>query len=59
MSKVKPSKLQKAKRNVIKEAVVYARNINNPALKKKYLKKIKAIQSVYHFAIQEYLKKNK
>ena len=60
MSRVKPSKLQKAKRNIFKEAVAYARNINNdPAAKKKYLKKVKTGQSVYHFAIQEYLKKHK
>lgn len=60
MSKVKPSKQQKARRNIFKEAVAYARNINNdPASKKKYMKKVKAGQSVYHFAIQEYLSKNK
>lgn len=60
MSKVKPSKLQKVKRNIFKEAVAYARNINNnPDAKKKYLKKVQPGQSVYHFAIQEYLRKHK
>ena len=44
--------------NIIKP-VAYARKINNdPAAKKRYLKKVKTGQSVYHFAIQEYLKKN-
>lgn len=60
MSKVKPSKLQKAKRNIFKEAVAYAQEINNnAALKKKYQKKVKKGQTVYHFAIQEFLKKHK
>lgn len=59
MSKVKPSKKQKQKRNLFKEAVAYAQNIiRDPALKKKYAKKVAPGQSVYHYAIQEYVKKN-
>lgn len=60
MSRVKPSKKQKANRNVFKEAVAYAKNITGtPELKKKYLKKVKAGESVYHYVLKEYLKKNK
>jgi hypothetical protein len=60
MSRVKPSALQKAKRNIFKDAVAYAKNItHNPELKKKYLKKVRKGESVYHFALKEYLKKNK
>jgi hypothetical protein len=60
MSRIKPSALQKHKRNVFKEAVAYAKDISrNPDLKKKYLKKTKQGESVYHYALKEYLKKNK
>ena len=60
MSKIKPSKKQKEKRNLFKEAVVYAKKINNDSkLKQKYLKKVKPGQTVYHYAIKEYLNKNK
>lgn len=58
MSKVKPSKLQKQKRSLFAEAVAYAQAINrNLELKKKYAKKVKKGQSVYHYAIKEYLEK--
>ena len=54
MSKVKPSKKQKAKRNLFKEAVAYAQNINaDAALKKKYTKKVAPGESIYHYAIKE------
>jgi hypothetical protein len=60
MSRVKPSIKQKNSRNLFKDAVVYAKNINrNPALKKKYLKKVKPGESVYHYAIKEYFEINK
>ena len=60
MSRVKPSRKQKSNRNLFKEAVAYAKTINcNPALKNKYAKKVKPGESVYHFAIKEYLEKNK
>jgi len=60
MSKVKPSTLQKAKRNLFKEAVKYAQEINrDPLQKAHYLKKVKEGQSVYHYALKEYLELNK
>jgi hypothetical protein len=58
MSKVKPSKLQKAKRKIFANAVAYAQAINNDPVKKAlYKKKKKKGQTVYHYAIKEYLKK--
>jgi hypothetical protein len=60
MSGIKPSRKQKNNRNLFKDAVAYAKNINRtPALKQAYLKKIKKSESVYHYAIKEYLKKHK
>ena len=60
MRRMKPSPLQKYRRNVFKEAVAYARSINcDRLLKNEYLKKIKPGESVYHYALKEYLKKNK
>jgi hypothetical protein len=60
MSRVKPSSKQKSNRSLFKDAVTYARNINrDDALKKKYLKKVNLGESVYHYAIKEFLKKNK
>ena len=58
MSGIKPSKLQKVKRSKFAEAVAYAQNIlRTPALKTQYAKKVKRRQSVYHYAIKEYMKK--
>jgi hypothetical protein len=60
MSRVKPSPKQKRNRNLFKEAVAYAKNINRtPALKQAYLKKVKKGENVYHYAIKEYLQKHK
>lgn len=60
MSKVKPTRQQKKGRKLFAEAVAFARCIlNNPKLKEQYESKKKRRQTVYHFAIQEYLKKNK
>jgi hypothetical protein len=60
MHRVKPSPLQKYRRNVFKEAVAYARSINRDrSLRNEYLKKIKPGESVYHYALKEYLKTNK
>ncbi len=57
MSKVKPSKLQKLKRKTFADAVTYAQGINNNPVKKAlYKKKVKKGQTVYHYAIKEYLK---
>jgi hypothetical protein len=58
MSKVKPSYLQKSKRSKFAEAVDYAQKIlRTPALKAQYAKKVKRRQSVYHYAIREYMKR--
>jgi hypothetical protein len=58
MSRVKPSKQQKAKRNVFREAVAYAQAINNdPSKKAVYKKKLKKGKSVYHAAIAEFMNK--
>jgi hypothetical protein len=58
MSKVKPSAQQKTNRSLFKEAVAYAKEINrNPKKKKAYLKKVAKGQSVYRYALKEYLKK--
>jgi hypothetical protein len=58
MSGVKPSKLRKVKRKVFADAVAYAQAINNDPVKKAlYKKKVKKGQTVYHYAIKEYLKK--
>ncbi len=56
MSKVKPSKLQKVRRKLFAEAVKHACAINNdPAKKALYKKKMKKGQTVYNYAIKEYL----
>jgi hypothetical protein len=58
MSNIKPSQAQVTKRERFAAAVKYAREINNDAvLKALYLKKVAKGQSVYHFALSEYLKK--
>jgi bifunctional DNA-binding transcriptional regulator/antitoxin component of YhaV-PrlF toxin-antitoxin module len=58
MSKVKPSKLQKVKRSKFAEAVANAQNIlRTPALKAQYAKKVKRRQTVYNYAIKEYMKR--
>jgi hypothetical protein len=56
MSGIKPSTLQKQKRNKFSEAVAYARRIiDNPALKAAYAKKLKKGQRVYNAAIREFM----
>jgi hypothetical protein len=60
MSGVKPSRKQKITRNLFKEAVAYAKKIiRNRELKKKYLEKVQPGQSVYHYAVREYMKEHK
>jgi len=47
-------------RNLFKEAVAYARGINNdPEKKKAYLRKTAKNQSVFNAAISEYMKRSK
>ena len=58
MSMVKPSALQNKERKRFAEAVVYARSVlQNPKLKAAYQKKVRNGQNVYHYALQEFLKK--
>lgn len=58
MGGVKPSPLQTLKRQRFAEAVAYARAINNDPLQKSvYKKKVPKGRSVYHYALQEYLKR--
>ncbi|MDQ2753030.1 MAG: hypothetical protein M3R72_08405 [Bacteroidota bacterium] len=60
MSKVKPSEQQKEGRKLFAEAVAYAKAISqNPVQKAHYQKKVKLGESVYHFALKEYLAKCK
>lgn len=60
MSKVKPSEQQKESRKVFTEAVAYAKAINSNAQQKaEYAKKVKPGESVYHFALKEYLAQQK
>jgi hypothetical protein len=58
MSHIQPSPQQQEKRSRFAEAVAYAQNIlRTPALKAAYALKVKKGQSVYHFALQEFLKR--
>lgn len=58
MSNIKPSKLQKKKRKSFADAVSYAQTIlKDPVKKAAYAKKVKKGQTVYHYAIKEFLKK--
>jgi hypothetical protein len=60
MRRVKKSALQKLKQGMFAEAVAYAQSIvRDPRKKAAYSKKVKKGQTVYHMAIQEYLKKQK
>ena len=60
MDGVKPSLLQTHYQTVFAEAVAYAKHINDDReLKKKYLEKVRPRQSVYHYAMKEYLNKDK
>lgn len=58
MTKITPSERQKEKRTLFAEAVAYAKLINrNPVQKATYLAKVKKGQSVYQYALKEYLQK--
>ena len=60
MSNVKPSKVQKMKRNLFKEAVAYAQKIIRDKKKKAaYAAKLKKGTSVYHAAIREYMNRKR
>lgn len=60
MRRVKKSALQKLAQHHFSDAVAYAQTIlRDPKKKAAYAKKIKKGKSVYHAALQEYLKKHK
>ncbi len=60
MHRVKPSELQMLYKTLFAEAVAYAQAINrDPQQRTLYLEKVKKGQSVYHYALKEYLEKNK
>jgi hemoglobin-like flavoprotein len=57
MTNIKPSKEQKTQRKLFARAVVYAKVINNnPELKKAYKKKVKNRQTVFQYAMKEFMK---
>lgn len=59
MSRVKKSALQKVKQKKFADAIAYAQSIiHNPAKKAVFAKNLPKGKSVYHAAIQEYLKKH-
>ena len=59
MSKVKPTRAQKKKRNKFADAVAYAKTvIADPKLKAKMKKKAKKGSTVYHTAIKAFMKSN-
>lgn len=56
MRGINPSERQKERRNIFKEAVEYAKSVcRDPGLKEIYAIKVAKGQSVYHFAIKEYM----
>lgn len=58
MSRVKQSALQKISNTKFAEAVKYAQAINRDPLRKKaYARKLKKGQTVFQYAISEYMKK--
>ncbi|MEO8853729.1 MAG: hypothetical protein ABI359_08120 [Ginsengibacter sp.] len=60
MTRIVASGEQRECRNLFKDAVAFAKEIvNDPVKKKIYAKKIKKGDSVYHFAIKEYIAKSK
>ena len=60
MHNVKPSEQQVLYKTLFAEAVAYAQAINrDPQQRALYLEKVKKGQSVYHYALKEYLEKHK
>ncbi len=60
MSRVTPSHRQQAGRSLFAEAVAFAKTINNDPVKKaQYQQMIGKGRSVYHYALQEYMKQAK
>ena len=60
MRKRKPTELQNLYRTVFANAVAYAQSINRDRQQKAiYQKKVKKGETVYHYALKEYLQKHK
>ena len=60
MSGIEASPRQINNRSLFRDAVDYARQISrDPLLKQAYAKKTRAGESVYHYALKEYLKKQR
>ena len=60
MSKVKATKRQKAQRDLLKEANAYASAVlRDPELRKKFEKKLKRGESVFHEAKKEFFERVK
>ena len=58
MSGIKPSKTQKKLRSRFADAVAYAQGIlNDPMKRTSYGRKVKKGQTIYHYAIKEFLSK--
>lgn len=59
MTNIKPSERQKERQKVFKEAVAYAKAVNrDPEKKAFYQTKLKPGETVYRYALKEYLKIN-
>ena len=60
MSGVQPSLRQSERRELFQQAVYYAKAINrDPELKKAYAAKLKEGKSVFNYAIQEFMEREK
>lgn len=60
MSKVKRTRKQKAASKLFREAVAHAKSvIADPAKYKRYARKLRAGQTVYHAALSEYMKRKR
>lgn len=60
MTRVKPSRKQKDQRTLMKKANDYASKINrDPVLRKKYEKKLKKGESIFHRAKKEFFEMRK
>jgi hypothetical protein len=59
MDKITPSPKQKHRRNIFKNAVAFARSINNDPVKKRQWKKLDNKSTVYHDVIRQYMQAHK
>src|SRR4051794_5037700 len=60
MRRIKPTELQLLYKTLFAEAVAYAQSINRDRQQRAiYLQKVKKGESVYHYALKEYLRVHK